>query len=171
MNPATMMAAAGPGQTFIVQCLGFAVLAVVIAKLALPQLAKILGARTNQIEETFKKLDQDTQETAKRLAEIKERVAKLTEESKRRLDEALADALKTKAQLMTESTNQVQAAFAKAMAEIEIERDKAVLELRQEATTLTIRAAEHLVQSTMSEPIHENLVAKYLTQLNAVKKT
>jgi len=171
VNPAMMMASAGPGQTFVVQCLGFAVLVIVIVKLALPQLGKILGARTSQIEETFKKIDQDTQETAKRLTEIKDKVAKLTEESKRRLDEALADALKTKAQLTAESTNQVQAAFAKAMSEIEIERDKAVLELRQEATTLTMRAAEHLVQSTMSEPIHENLVAKYLTQLESVKKT
>ena len=46
MNPLMMLAAAGPGQTFIVQCLGFAVLVFVIVKLALPPLGKILAART-----------------------------------------------------------------------------------------------------------------------------
>ncbi len=171
MNPLMMLAAAGPGQTFIVQCLGFAVLVIVIVKLALPPLGKILAGRTKEIEETFKKIDQDTQETAKRLAEIKDKLAHLTEESKRRLDETLADAMKTKAQLTTESINQVQAAFLKATAEIEIEREKAVLVLRQQATDLTLQAAEHLAQTAMSDPIHENLVTQYLTQLDAVKKT
>jgi F-type H+-transporting ATPase subunit b len=166
-----VMAAASQGQTFIVQCLGFAVLVLVIVKLALPQLGKILGSRSREIEETFKKIEQDTQETSKRVAEIKEKVAHLAEESKRRLDEAMADALKTKAQVTTESTSQVQAAFTKANAEIEIEREKAVLEIRNKVTALTLGAAEVVVQSAMSDPIHEHLVEEYLTQLDAVKKT
>ncbi len=134
-------------------------------------LGKILGARTQEIEETFKKIDQDTQETSKRLAEMKDKLAHLTQESQRRLDAALADAENTKAQLLSEAAAQVQAAFAKVKNEIQIERDKAVLELRQEATRLTLEAAEHLVQTTMSDPIHENIVDKYLIQLDSVKKT
>jgi len=169
VHPAMMMAAGSPGQTFIVQCLGFAVLVFVIVKLVLPQLGKILGARTQGIEETFHRLERETQETSKQLAEIKDKLARMTEESKRRLDEALADVQKTKAQLATESAAQVQAAFSKAKAEIDIEREKAVLELKQEATSLTLRAAEHLVQSIMNESIHEKLVATYLTQLESVK--
>jgi F-type H+-transporting ATPase subunit b len=172
VNPLTaLMAEAGPGQTFIVQCLGFAVLVIVIVKLALPQLGKILGARTSGIEQTFTKLDQDTKAAAARLAELKEKLAHLNEESKRRLDAALADAEKTKTQLMSEANAQVQAAFAKSKNEIQIERDKAVLELRHEATSLTLAAAEHLVQATMSDPIHEKIVDKYLTQLDSVKKS
>ena len=54
MHP-IMMAAAGPGQTFIVQVLGFVVLAFVLIKLVFPALGKILAGRTQGIEETFKK--------------------------------------------------------------------------------------------------------------------
>jgi F-type H+-transporting ATPase subunit b len=169
VHPALMTAAASPVQTFVVQCLGFAVLVFVIVKLVLPQLGKILGARTHEIEETFKRLDRETQDASKQLAEIKDRLARLTEESKRRLDAALADAEKTKAQLAAESAGQVQAAMAKAVSEIEIEREKAVLELREEASALTLRAAEALVRSTMNEQIHEKLVAQYLKQLESVK--
>ena len=170
MHPAMLTAAASPGQTFVVQCLGFAVLVFVIVKLVLPQLGKILGARTHEVEETFRRLDRETQEATKQLAEMKDKLARLTEESKRRLDEALADAERTKAQLAAETAAQVQAAFAKATSEIEIEREKAVLELREEATSLTLRAAEHLVQSAMNESIHEKLVQKYLAQLETLKK-
>lgn len=169
MSP-TMMAALTPGSMFFVQVLGFVILVGVLLKLAVPVLGKVLGARTKEIEDTFTKIERDTQETAKKLAEMKDKVAHLTEESKRRLDAALADAAATKARMMEESARQVQAAFAKATSEIEIEREKAVLELRHEATQLTLRAAEHLIQATMNDQVHEQLMAKYVTQLGMVKR-
>ena len=160
-----------PTQFLVVQVLGFAVLALVLVKLVFPQLGKILGSRTQGIEETFKKIDQDTQDATKRTAEIKGRLGQLTQESQRRLQAALDDAQKTKSQLLADANSQVQAALEKARREIQIERDKAVLELREEATSLTLRAADQLVQSTMSDSIHGRLVDKYLTQLDGVTKT
>ena len=171
MNP-VMLAEVSPAlKTFLVQLFGFLVLAGVLVKLVFPALGKILGGRTQGIEDTFKKIDTDTQETAKRIAEVKEKLAQVTQESQRRLQAALDDAQKTRTQLLADANAQVQAAMDKAKREILIERDKAVLELRQEATSLTLRAAEHLVQSTMSDPIHSNLVDKYLNQLDSVKKS
>jgi F-type H+-transporting ATPase subunit b len=164
------MAAISPGQVFFVQVLGFVILVGVLAKLAVPVLAKILRARTEQIEETFRKIDQDTRETATRLTEMKDKLANLGQESQRRLDAALADAEKTKTQLLSEANAQVQTAFVKVKNEIQIERDKAVLELRQDATSLTLQAAERLVETTMNDPIHEKIVDTYLTQLQTVKK-
>jgi F-type H+-transporting ATPase subunit b len=157
-----MMAISAPLKTFLVQFFGFAVLAFVLVKLVFPQLGKILGGRTQGIDETFKKIDQDTQDTAKRIAEIKEKLAQLTQESQRRLQAALADAQKTRTQLLADANAQVQAAMDKAKREIE---------LREEATSLTLRAADQLVQSTMSDPIHGKLVDKYLAQLDGVTKT
>ena len=170
MDP-MMLAAGGPGKMFILQVLGFAVVAFVLVKLAFPQLGKILGARTKGIEETFQKIDQDTQDTAKRMAEIKERLAQLDQESQRRLQAAMDDAQKTRTQLLADASAQVQAAAEKSMREIAIERDKAVLELRQEATNLTLQAADLLVQSTMTDALQEKLVTKYLNELDGVKKT
>ena len=167
------MLASGGGalQTFVVQCLGFLALVIILVKLAFPALGKILGGRTKGIEETFQKIDSDTQETAKRIAEIKARLGQLDQESKRRLQAALDDANATRAQLMADASAQVQAAADKAKREIQIERDKAVLELRQEATNLTLQAADHLVQATMTDALQEKLVTKYLSELDGVKKT
>ncbi|MBV8880451.1 MAG: F0F1 ATP synthase subunit B [Planctomycetaceae bacterium] len=170
MNPALMTAAITPGQAFFVQVLGFIILVGVLLKLAIPVLGKVLRGRSQEIEDTFRKIDQDTQDAQKRLGELKEKLARLNEESQRRLDAALADAEKTRAQLLAEATAQSQAAFEKARREIAIERDKAVLELRHEATSLTLQAAAHLVQSTMNDGIHEKIVDKYLTRLDSVKK-
>lgn len=169
MSP-ILMAALTPGTMFMVQVMGFVILVVVLGKLAIPVLGKVLDARSKEIEGTFQKIEQDTAETSKKLAEMKDKVAHLTEESKRRLDAALADAAATRDQMMAESAKQVQAAFAKATSEIEIEREKAILEMRQEAAELTLRAADHLIQSTMNDQINEQLTAKYIVQLGAVKR-
>jgi F-type H+-transporting ATPase subunit b len=160
-----------PVQFLVVQVLGFVVLAIVLIKLVFPALGKILAGRTQGIDETFKSIDRDTQDTAKRLAEIKERLAQMTQESQRRLQAALDDAQKTRTQLLADANAQVQASLDKAKREIQIEREKAVLELREEATGLTLRAAEQIVQSTMSDPIHGKLVDKYISQLDGVTKT
>ncbi len=170
MHP-LLMASGGPGQTFVVQVLGFAGLAFVLVKLVFPVLGKILAGRTQGIEETFKKIDQDTQDASKRTAEIKEKLAQLTQESQRRLQAAMDDAQKTKSQLLADANAQVQGAVEKAKREIQIERDKAVLELRQEATGLTLKAAEQLVQSTMNDDLNGKLVDRYLAQLDSVKRT
>lgn len=166
-----VMMASGPGQAFAVQTLGFVVVVVVIAKFVVPALKKILGGRTAEIEQTFQKIEKDTAETARQLAEIKEKLSHLKEESDRRTQAALDDANRTRTQALAEASAQAQAALEKAKREIQIERDKAVLELREEATTLTLRAAEAIVQSTMTEPIHEKLVGKYLDRLETLKKT
>lgn len=165
------MAALTPGKMFILQVLGFAVVVAVLVKFAFPALGRMLGGRTRAIEETFQKIDHDTQETAKRIAEIKGRLDHLQEESQRRLQAALKDAQATRDQLMADAHAQVQSALEKSRREIQIERDKAVLELRQEATTLTLQAADHLVQSTMNDALQEKLVTKYLSELDGVKKT
>jgi F-type H+-transporting ATPase subunit b len=160
-----------PTQFFVVQLLGFLALVIILVKLAFPALGKILGSRTKGIEETFQKIDSDTQETAKRIAEIKEKLATLDQESQRRLQAALADAQATRTQLLADANAQVQAAAEKSLREIQIERDKAVLELRQEATTLTLQAADQVVQASMNDALQDKLVTKYLSELDGVKKT
>ncbi len=169
MNSA-MMASGGP-PAWIVQSLGFVVVIFVVAKFVVPALKKILGARTQGIEETFRKIETDTRETAARLAEVKQKLAQVNEESQRRIKAAMDDAERTRAQALADAQAQVQAAMEKAKREIQIERDKAVLDLRQQATELTLQAAEHLVQSSMNDPIQDKLVATYLDRLDTVKKS
>jgi len=163
--------ASGPVQAFVVQALGFVIVVVVIVKFVLPALGKILGGRTHEIEQTFQKIEKDTQEAARLMAEIKQKLAQVAEESERRMKAAMDDAERTRAQALADAQVQVQTALDRAMREVQTERDKAVLDLRQQALELTLRAAEHLVQATMSDPIHENLVVKYLDRVDTVKKS
>lgn len=162
--------ASGPGQAFVVQTLGFVVVVVVLGKFVVPALKKILGGRTAEIEQTFQKIEKDTAETARAMAEIKDKLAHMKEESAKRTAEALAEAQRTRDQALSEAKAQAEAALERARRDIDTEREKAVLELREEATALTLRATEALVQATMNDSINEKLVASYLNRLDTLKK-
>jgi F-type H+-transporting ATPase subunit b len=163
------MAAGGPLAMLISQILAFAVLAVVIGKLVLPALGKVLGGRTKGIEDTFRKIEEETAEAVRLLSEYRQKLAGVEAESRLRLEKTLADAAKTRDQVLADAGAQVQAALEKAKREVQTERDKAVLELREAATELTLQAADHLVRSLMTDDVHGRLVDSYLARIDSVK--
>lgn len=170
MVPAAM-AAGGAGAMFISQVLAFAILLIVAFKLIIPALGKIVGARTRSIEDTFGKLERETAEAKRQVEDLKRRMAGLEQESRERLEKALAEAAATRDRALSDAQAQAKAAAARARQEAAIERDKAVLELRQAATELTLQAAAHLTRSVMDDGMQGHLVDTYLTQLETVKRT
>lgn len=170
MHPA-MMAAGGPGAMFVSQLLAFAVLVIVAVKLIVPALGKIVGARSQSIGDDFARLERETAGAKQQVEDLKRRVAGLEQESRERLEKALAEAAKTRDQALADAGAQARAAAERARREVSIERDKAVLELRQATTELTLQAAAHLTSSIMDDGLQGRLVDKYLSQLEAVKRT
>jgi F-type H+-transporting ATPase subunit b len=165
------MAAVDPAtQTFIVQCLGFAVLVLVIVKLALPPLSKILAGRSQAIEDNFKKLELDTAAAHARMEQYKQKVAQLDEESRQRLKAALDDATRTCDRMLADAAAQSQAAMDKAKQEIEIDRDKATFEFRDQAIRLITEAAEHVAKAALTDEIQNRLVDTYIEKIDKVER-
>jgi F-type H+-transporting ATPase subunit b len=164
------MAAGGATSMLISQLLAFILLALVLVKFVKPPLGKLLDQRSRAIGETFEKIDRETKEAAQELAEYREKLARLEQETRGRMEKALAEAQRTRAQLLADAQAQVEAAAEKARREVQIERDKAVLELRQAATALTLAAADHLVGAVMNDQHHARLVDSYLGRLEGAGK-
>ena len=169
-GPVAALAAGGALQMFVVQVLAFGLLAWILWKFVRPLLGKILDQRSRSIEETFQKMERDTAEAARQTADLKEKLSRIDEEARRRTDAALEEARRSREQLLAESRAQVQAAIDKARMEIQFEREKAILELREQASDLTLRAAGQLIDSAMTDALHDGLVEKTLTRLEAMKK-
>lgn len=168
-----MLAAAGGDpwwKATLVQILGFALLAGILAKFVFPALRGILGARTKGVEDTFSRLEKDAADAARELSEMKARMGTIDEESKRRHAAAMADAEKTRARTLSDAAATAQASLDKARKEIEIARDKAALELRHEVERLTMEAADHLVKTAVTESVHQKLVDGYLGRIEGAAR-
>jgi F-type H+-transporting ATPase subunit b len=164
------MASGDPLQMFVVQLLAFILLVGILIKFVRPLLHRALVQRTQGIEETFKKIEQETAETARALSEFKEKLAQVEQERQRRLKAALDEAHHERDQILAESQAQAQEAKERAQREIGIERDKAILALRQEATRLTLQAADHVVEKAMNDSVQDRLVENYVATLESVKR-
>lgn len=168
MSPNLLAAEAGPLAMLISQIIAFVMVAFVLGKFVIPFLKKLLDKRSDEIKDTFERFEKQTAEASKELAEFKVKLADVAQEADRLRKEALAQAEKTRDQAIADAQQQAQATLERVRRDIRIERDKAVLELRQEAENLTLQAADHLVQSTMNEKIDQKLVDTYLNQVDSV---
>ena len=166
----TFLAALSIGQMLLAQIIGFAILVFVLAKFVWPFLKKVLDGRAASIEESFKKLEVDREAAGKELSEYKQNVGEVAQEAERRRKASLEEAERTRDQALADAKKQAEAALERARQEIRIERDKAVLELRREAESLTMQAADHLVQAAMNDSIDKKLVDGYLDRIDSVEK-
>jgi len=144
------------------QAIAFVILAVVLWKFVIPVLAKMLRDRSQGIQTKFDDLARETREASESLAAIQARLADIGTETKRRIDAALAEGAKARELAVAEANTQAAAELAKAKRNIEIERDKAVLELRSELARLTLETTERTIDSLMNEKLHGRIVDGYL---------
>ena len=170
MDP-LLLASGGWLTPFISQLLAFILASLVLWKFVIPILRKILGERTAGIEDSFKSAEEETAAARRELAEIKKKLTEVEQESRQRMDKAIEEAKKASAHSVDEARTRAKAALEKARREIQIERDKAVLGLRQATTNLTLEAAEHLLDKTMNGKTHGTLVDKYIDSLDKVQKS
>jgi F0F1-type ATP synthase membrane subunit b/b' len=63
---------------------------------------------------------------------------------------------------MAEAVAAAAAEGEKAKRDVQIERDKAILELRAAVTESTVKAVERIVDAVVGDPLNGRLVARYL---------
>ena len=168
----TLAAAGFNWHAFIVQALGFAILAVILVKLVVPVLRKMLNERSQGIEDKFLQLDRDVDETKRQIAEYGVRLDRIDEEVSKRMKAAADEGARTRQALLQEAAAQAQAEVDKARRDIQMERDKAILELRATVAEMTVSATERVVDGMMNEQLHGRMVEKALANLpKAVRRT
>ncbi len=162
--------AAGAGSTFIAQLIAFLILAFLVGKFGVPILKKAIDDRGNAVRDEFDKLERETRASSQAVADIKTRLANIDAESKSRIARALDEGARMKLQAEQEATQQAAAEHAKAKRDIQIERDKTILELRMEVVRRTIEVTERAVETLVDEPLHGKMVDKYLGELEKAAK-
>jgi F-type H+-transporting ATPase subunit b len=150
-------------QSLVAQLVSFGII-IALLLVFLPKIRKKLESRTERIRESMKQADQ-----------IKEQLAKVEEQVKAQLDTSrkegqviLAQATqlgeKLKEESRAEAKKQAEAIVVKARADIEMERDKAIGEVRRQFVDLTVLAAEKVVKGSLDKEKHRRLIEEVLEQ-------
>jgi len=137
-----------------------------LAKILMPRIQKTLEERTDAIEGGLKRAEDAQAEAAQVLEQYRAQLAEARHEAAR----LRQDATEQGAQIIAEMKQQGQAEYARltaaAQAQIEADRQHALISLRTEIGTLSVELASRVVgESLETEARQRRIVDRFLEQL------
>ena len=152
--------------TLLGELIAFAVFVLFCMKFVWPPLIGAIEARQQKIADGLAASDRAEQDlrlvqekVKQQLAEAKAQASALIDQAKKR-EQQIIDEASVKAQSEREKI------LAQAKAEIDAERIKAREELRKQVAVLAVAGAERILQRSIDEAAHSDILEKLVAELN-----
>lgn len=152
-------------KAILVQFLGFAILAAILGKFAIPPAMRALRGRQDGIKQTFDQLDHDLAFAKDGKKQEEDRLRSLETGASERMQRAVDEGAKLREQLAAEGEEGAARVAGKAKLEAEIEHQKMLLELRNEVVDVSFSAAEKVLRQTVNREVQDQLVERFLNDL------
>ena len=146
----------------------FVVIIFVVWRVALPRMAKLLDERSAAIEGNIAKADEAQRKAEAALEEYTAQLADARAEAGRIRETAREDGKKIVAEAREQASGEAARITAGAQAQIEAERQSALVSLRSEVGTLAIDLASGVIGESLSDDRKaQNVVDRFLAELEA----
>ncbi len=149
----------------------FVIILFVVWKVALPKMAALLDARSAAIEGNIAKADEAQRQAEAALEEYTAQLASARKEAGDIRDAAREDGKKIVAEAKDTATAEAARVQATAHAQIEAERQTALVSLRSEVGTLALDLAGNVIGETLGDDKKaQGVVDRFLADLEASEK-
>lgn len=142
----------------LIQAVGFLFLLLLLKKFLFGRIKDMLKARADEIKDTYKKSDDAKSEAERLKGEYQRKVIQAEEEAEGKIQAAVVKANEISDEIVKEAHQTAANDRAKAQQGIEVERKKALAEVRNQVIDLTILSSTRLIQQTMQRKTAEKLV-------------
>ena len=154
----------------IAQIVGILVLLFILKKLLYGPLLKVIDERSERIRESLEAAERTKEEAAANQEQMQEDLQKAREEGQQMIAQARDVAARFRDEEMAKAREEIAAERSKAEADIQRERDAAIEDLRREFAGLAISAAEQVVERSLSETDHRDIIDKVLEESGTIGK-
>ena len=154
----------------IAQIVGFLVLLFILKLLLYKPLLKVMDERAARIKESLEAAESAKEQAAVSQEQMQEDIRKAREEGQQMIAQARDVASRFRDEEMAKAKDEIAAERAKAEADIQRERDAAIEDLRQEFAGLAISAAERVVERSLSESDHRDIIDRVLEESGTIGK-
>ncbi|MHB8085475.1 MAG: F0F1 ATP synthase subunit B [Dehalococcoidia bacterium] len=131
---------------------------------------KMLDDRQAKIKESLEQAEKIKEQTSRSEEQIKAAVEAARREGQVIITQASQIAEKIKEEAKDGARKEADVIINKAKAEIKLERDKSIAELRAEFSNLTVLAAEKVIKESLDAQKHRKLINEVLDQSNTFKQ-
>ncbi len=158
--------AAEPG-LIIWTWLVFIALFLLLRKYAWPPIVRLTEERERLIKQQLDEAEKVNAESKAALAEHRMLLEGAKGEARALINEAKAVGQKEREQLLAKARDEQQQMLDRAKREIEVERGKAITEMRREAVDLSLAAAAKLIRQRLDSEADRKIVEQYLDSLGS----
>ncbi len=146
--------------------ISFGVFLLLMWKVALGPLLNILDRRRETIEENLKKAEEAREEAEKLFAEYQRKLEEAKREAQAIIQEGRELGEKLKTEIVEEAKREAEAIKEKTMRSLELEREKAIQELRDKAAELSVEIASRILKRTISVDEHMEIIQDALKEVS-----
>ena len=150
---------------FVWTILTFLLLVFVLAKFAWKPLLKMLQDREDMIRSSLEDAEKAKSELERLNEESEAIMAKARSEAQSILADGKAAAEKVKDDIIAKSKEQANKIRKDAGNQIQVEKDKAISEIKKEVVNLTLSVAEKLIQKNLSDADNKSLIEESLKKV------
>ncbi len=142
----------------LIQAVGFIFLLLLLKKFLFGKIKDMIKARSDEIKDTYKKSEDYRSEAERLKGEYQRRVIQAEEEAEGKIQAAVVKAKEISDDIVKEAHDTATSDRTKAQQGIEVERKKALAEVRNQVIDLTILSSSKLIQQSMQRKTAESLV-------------
>ncbi len=146
--------------------ISFLIFLFLMGRFAIGPILDMLEKRKKTIEENLSKAEEARQEAERLFAEYQAQLEKAKLEAQAIIEEGRKVGEKIKAEALEEARNETEQLKRKALHAIELERDRALAEIRERAADISIDLASRILKRTITKKDHEALIIEVLSKEN-----
>ncbi len=137
----------------------------IVKKLLFGPVRKMMASRTQEVEMMYATAENARTEAEAMRSEYTERLAKAKDEAAEIVSSATRRATVRSEEILKESSQQAADLKKKAEASIEMERKKAMNEIKDEVASLSVLIASKVVERDISKDDHERLIEEFIDKV------
>jgi F-type H+-transporting ATPase subunit b len=157
--------------TLAAQIVNFLILLLLLYFFAYKPVLKMLDERSRKIKESMEEVQKVKDQAARTEEEFKKKIEAAGKEGQEVIARAMRTGEEARQRAQAEAKQEAQVMVEKARAEIQLERNQTIDELRQEFADLTVVAAEKVIGKSLDKEAHRQIIDKVLDESANLKKT
>jgi F-type H+-transporting ATPase subunit b len=147
----------------------FVILFLVLRKLAWKPILEALEKRENTIKDSLEEAAKNREESQKLLDEHNKKLEEVGTETQKLLEEGRSLGENMKRKILAKAREEAEEILARGKHEINLERDKAISEIRKNVVDLSISAASKIIKKSLSEEDHRRIVLEAINDIEEMK--
>ncbi|MDY6935863.1 MAG: F0F1 ATP synthase subunit B [Spirochaetota bacterium] len=154
---------------FLWTVITFLVLFLILWKAAWKPIIEALGARAEKVKGDIERAESNRIEAEKLLAQHKEMMDKAKDEANNIITESRSHAEKVKSDMIEKANEESKEIIEKAKREINLAKDKAIIDLKAEVVNLSTDIASKIITTNLKPEDQRDLVEEVLKNLESQK--